>query len=42
MTGLQAGEARKAIVGAQPAGFGEFRGGLFGLALKGIGGARRA
>src|SRR6266446_7938607 len=36
--GLQAGEARKTIVAAQPAGFGEFGGGARGLAFEGIGG----
>ncbi len=36
--GLQAGDARITIVAAQPAGFGEFGGGAFGLAFEGIGG----
>ena len=36
--GLQAGDARISIVAAQPAGFGEFGGGAFGVAFKGIGG----
>jgi hypothetical protein len=38
LTGLQVGDARIAIVAAQPPGFGEFGGGVFGLALEGIGG----
>ena len=36
--GPQAGDARITTVGAQPAGFGEFGGGEFGLAFEGIGG----
>src|SRR5215469_18271656 len=35
--GPQAGEARIAVVGAQPAGLGNFGGGAFGVAGKGIG-----
>ena len=34
---LQAGNARKEIPAVQPPGFGEFGGGAFGLASKGIG-----
>ena len=37
--GLQTGEAGEAIVGTQPAGFGEFRGCAFGLAGEGVGGS---
>src|ERR1700730_6029460 len=36
--GLQAGDARKAIVAAPPACFGEFLGGAFGVAFEGEGG----
>ena len=40
--GLQTGDARITIVAAQPAGFGEFGGGAFGVAFEGIGGGEPA
>ena len=37
--GPQADEARIAVVGAQPAGLGDFGAGMFGIAGKGVGGS---
>ena len=41
-TGLQAGDARKEISAAKPAGFGELGGGAFGFASEGIRGGEAA